>query len=127
MDKIKEKGEMKMLLVEYPKCSTCKRAKQFLDNNHFTYKERNIKENNPTYEELKEWIQKSKLPIAKWFNTSGILYRELNLKDKLLNMTDDDKIKLLSTNGMLVKRPILITNDNIIIGFNELKWKESLR
>lgn len=116
-----------MLLVEYPKCSTCKRAKQFLDNNHFTYKERNIKEDNPTYEELKEWIQKSKLPIAKWFNTSGILYRELNLKDKLLNMTDDDKIKLLSTNGMLVKRPILVMDDDVIIGFNELKWEQILK
>lgn len=116
-----------MLFIEYPKCTTCKRAKQFLDDRNINYIDRNIKEHHPTEQELKNWIQMSKMPITKWFNTSGILYRELNLKDKLLDMTDDDKIKLLATNGMLVKRPILVMDDDVIIGFNELKWEQILK
>ena len=116
-----------MLFVEYPKCSTCKRARQFLDCRNAKYIDRDIKDSNPTIEELKDWIQKSGLPVTKWFNTSGILYRELNLKDKLSSMSDSDKIKLLATNGMLVKRPILVMEDNVIIGFNELKWEQFLK
>ena len=113
-----------MLFIQYPKCTTCKRAKQFLVDHRLIYEERNIKENHPTYGELKEWIKKSNLPINKWFNTSGILYREMNLKEKLSNMTDDEKIQLLASNGMLVKRPIIITNRQILIGFKENEWED---
>lgn len=112
-----------MLFIEYPKCTTCKRAKQFLDNHKLIYEERNIKENNPTYKELKEWIEKSSLPITKWFNTSGILYREMNLKERLQNMSDEDKIHLLASNGMLVKRPIIVNEKQILLGFKEKEWK----
>ncbi len=108
---------MKNLFIEYPKCSTCKKAKTWLVENEIEFEDRNIVENNPTKEELSLWIKKSGLEIKKFFNTSGILYREMNLKDKLKNMNEEEMIELLSTNGMLVKRPLLITEDSVIVGF----------
>jgi len=111
-----------MLFIEYPKCSTCKRAKSFLDNCNVNYIDRNIVVDNPSYEELKSWVVKYNLDIKKLFNTSGIKYRELNLKEKLLSMSEDDKLKLLATDGMLVKRPILVDNDKLLIGFKEEEW-----
>lgn len=113
-----------MLFIHYPKCSTCKKAKKYLDDNNIEYEEINIKENNPTYEELKEWYKISNLPLKKFFNTSGNLYKELNLKDKLNSMSEEEQLKLLSTNGMLVKRPILIDDKNIILGFKEEEYKK---
>ncbi len=110
----------------YPKCSTCQKAKKFLDDNSINYDFRDIKLNNPTYDELKEWIKLSKLPIKKFFNTSGLVYKELNLSTKLNNMTEDEMIKLLSTNGMLVKRPLFITNDKVLVGYKEIKWNNLL-
>lgn len=111
-----------MLFIEYPKCSTCKKAKKFLDNKKIKYDERNIKDENPTEEELSKWIKKYNIEVKKLFNTSGMKYRELNLKEKLPNMTDEEKIKLLATDGMLVKRPLLINEDNIVIGFKEKEY-----
>lgn len=115
-----------MLFLEYPKCTTCKKAKKFLDENNFEYEDRNIKEENPTYEELKEWYKKSEFPIKKFFNTSGLLYKAMQLKDKLPTMTEDEQLKLLSTNGMLIKRPLFITETKIFIGFKEQEWKENI-
>ena len=112
-----------MLFIEYPKCTTCKKAKSFLDQKCIRYEDRNIKEENPTKEELKVWIDKSGKDINKFFNTSGMKYRELNLKEKLKTMTDLEKIELLSTDGMLVKRPLLITDNNVLIGFKEKEWE----
>ena len=97
-----------MLFIEYPKCTTCQRAKKWLDDNHILYEDRNIKEDNPTYEELKEWLSKSGLPLRKFFNTSGLVYKSLQLKDKLLDMSVEEQLRLLAGNGMLVKRPILV-------------------
>ena len=111
-----------MIFIEYSKCTTCKKAKKFLDDNNIVYTERAIKEENPTYDELKNWIKKYNIDIKKLFNTSGLIYRNLNLKDKLKDMSDDEKIKILSTDGMLVKRPILITDNMILIGFKEKEW-----
>ena len=102
------------------------RAKKFLDDNNIEYIDRQIKENNLTYDEIKEIISKYNIPIKKLFNTSGILYREMDLKNKLLNMNEDEMIKLLSSDGMLVKRPIIISDNNILIGFKESKWKKEL-
>ena len=115
-----------MLVIGYPKCTTVKKAKKWLDENGYTYEERNIKEQPPTYEELKEWHKLSGLPIKKLFNTSGMVYKSLNLKDKLLDMTEDEQLRLLSTDGMLVKRPLLIGEDFVIPGFKEAAWKEAL-
>lgn len=115
-----------MLFVNYPKCTTCKKAKAFLDNMGVSYQNRNIKEQNPTEEELTKWIKSSGLDVRRFFNTSGILYRSLGLKDKLDNMDDKEKIKLLASDGMLVKRPILIDGDKVLIGFKEKEW-ESLK
>lgn len=114
---------MKALLVGYPKCTTCKRAEKFLDDNRVEYEYRNIKEDNPTYEEIKKWHELSDLDIKKFFNTSGQIYRQMGLKDKLSDMGLDEKYKLLSTDGMLVKRPILIIGDKVTSGFKEDKWK----
>ncbi len=112
-----------MIFLEYPKCSTCKKAREFLINNNIEFEDRDIVLNNPTYEELKSWIKLSNRDIKTFFNTSGNLYKELNLKDKLLNMNDEDKIKLLASNGMLVKRPMLIGDDFVFSGFKENLWK----
>lgn len=106
-----------MLVIGYPKCTTVKKAKKWLDENGYTYEERNIKEHPPTYEELKEWHKLSGLPIKKLFNTSGMVYKSLNLKDKLPDMTEDEQLRLLSTDGMLVKRPVIIDGDKVWFGF----------
>lgn len=117
---------MKNLFIEYPKCSTCQKAKKWLEKNKIEFEDRHIVENNPTEEELKVWIEKSGKEIKKWFNTSGLKYKDLKLKEKLPNMTNEEKIKLLATDGMLVKRPVLITEKGILIGFKEDEWdKES--
>lgn len=115
---------MKNIFIEYPKCSTCKKAKKWLEENNVEFEDRNIIEETPTEEELKKWIKKSGQETKKWFNTSGLKYKELNLKDKLPNMIDEEKIKLLESSGMLIKRPLLITEKGIYIGFKEETWKE---
>lgn len=115
---------MKNIFIEYPKCSTCKKAKKWLEENNVEFIDRNIIEETPTIQELNEWILKSGLEIRKWFNTSGLKYKELNLKDKLVTMSDKEKIELLSSDGMLIKRPILILEKGILVGFREEKWKE---
>ena len=118
---------MSLLFVEYPKCTTCKRAKAFLDDKGAEYTDRHIKEENPTFDELKEWYDKSGLDLKRFFNTSGILYREMDLKDELDDMSDDEKLKLLSSDGMLVKRPLLIGNDFVLVGFKENQWEEKVK
>lgn len=115
-----------MLFIEYPKCSTCQKAKKWLDDQGIKYIDRHIVENNPSYEELKLWTEKSGLPLKKFFNTSGLLYKELQLKDKLEAMTDEQKLELLATNGMLVKRPLIIKDDTILVGFKVQEWEEKL-
>ena len=115
-----------MLFVEYPKCTTCKKAKKWLDDNKLTYTDSHIKEENPTIEELKEWHKKSGLPLKRFFNTSGNRYKELGLKDKLPTMTEEEQYELLATDGMLVKRPIIVTEDKVFTGFKEETWKELL-
>ncbi len=117
---------MKSIFIEYPKCSTCKNAKKWLKENRLEFVERNIIEETPTEEELRRWIKISGQEIKKWFNTSGLKYKELNLKDKLLSMTDEEKVKLLSSDGMLIKRPLLISDKGIFIGFKVEKWKDLL-
>lgn len=111
-----------MLFICYPKCGTCQKAKKWLDANGIEYCYRDISVENPSYEELKEWYAKSGLPLKKFFNTSGNLYKENKLKDKLPTMSDEDQLKLLSTNGMLVKRPIVIIGDKVLVGFKESDW-----
>lgn len=115
-----------MLFIEYPKCSTCQKAKKWLDENSVEYIDRHIIENNPTYEELKQWYEKSGLPLKRFFNTSGMLYKSMNLKEKLQNMSEEEQLKLLSTDGMLVKRPLIISDDVILTGFREKEWAEKL-
>ncbi|MBF1150938.1 MAG: arsenate reductase family protein, partial [[Eubacterium] sulci] len=100
-----------MLFVYYPRCSTCQKAKKWLDENKIKYTERHIVEDNPTYEDLKDWYSRSGLPLKKFFNTSGLLYKDMKLKDKLPAMSEDEQLKLLATNGMLVKRPVLVNGD----------------
>ena len=117
---------MKNLFIEYPKCSTCQKAKKWLENNNISFEDRHIIEKNPTEEELTKWIELSGKEIKKWFNTSGLKYKSLNLKDKLPNMSDKEKIKLLASDGMLVKRPILVNDKGILIGFKEAEWKDLL-
>ena len=111
----------------YPKCTTCQKAKKWLDNNKMEYELRDIKLNNPTLEELTEWYKKSGLPLKKFFNTSGLLYKSMDLKNKLLDMTEDEMLQLLSTDGMLVKRPILVGNDFVLVGFKEVEWNEKIK
>lgn len=112
-----------MLFVNYPKCSTCKKARKFLEEKGVTFEDRDIKEQNPTVEELKEWIAKSGLPVKKFFNTSGMLYRQMELRDKLPNMSEQEMIELLATDGMLVKRPILVSEDKVLVGFRQAEWE----
>lgn len=112
-----------MLFLCYPKCSTCQKAKKWLEEHNINYIERNIAENNPSYEELKEWHARSGLPLKRFFNTSGLSYKEMKLKDKLPTMSEDEQLKLLATNGMLVKRPILIDEDTVLVGFKEAEWR----
>lgn len=111
------------LFIEYPKCSTCQKAKKWLDENEIKYEDRHIVEQNPTAEELTKWIKQSGFEIKKFFNTSGLKYKELNLKEKLPNMSDNEKIKLLASDGMLVKRPILISDKVVLLGFKEKEWE----
>ena len=118
---------MNNLFIYYPKCSTCQKAKKWLDENKIEYEERHIIEQKPTEKELTKWIKQSGLEIKKFFNTSGMKYKKLNLKEKLLNIKDEEKIHILSTDGMLVKRPLLITNKYILVGFKEKEWNEKLK
>lgn len=115
-----------MLFLEYPKCSTCQKAKKWLDTHNVTYVDRHIVENNPTYDELEQWHEKSGLPLKKFFNTSGIMYKNLQLKDKLQTMSEEEQLKLLATNGMLVKRPLIVDGDMVLTGFREAEWAEKL-
>lgn len=114
---------MKNIFIEYPKCSTCKKAKAWLEEKNINFEDRNIVEDTPTLQELTEWIEKSGLELKKWFNTSGLKYKELNLKDKLGSMTDEEKIKLLASDGKLIKRPLLISDKEVYVGFKEEQWK----
>lgn len=115
-----------MLFMEYPPCGTCKKARKWLEENGVEFTARHIKENAPTAEELKEWQSKSGLPMKKFFNTSGKLYRELELKDKLPTMSDEDMLNLLATDGMLVKRPLMVLENKVLVGFKEAEWNENL-
>ena len=115
-----------MLFICYPKCSTCQKAKKWLDEYNIEYTERHIVDDNPTYDELKKWYVTSGLPLKKFFNTSGLLYKEMNLKDKLSNMSEKEQLELLATNGMLVKRPLIVKGDAVLVGFKETEWIEKL-
>ncbi len=115
-----------MLFLEYPKCSTCKKAKKWLEDNGLKFEDRHIVEQNPTAGELKKWLDMSGAPVKKFVNTSGMKYRELNLKDKLKEMNEDEVINLIATDGMLVKRPIVVTDDAVLTGFKEAEWEEKL-
>ncbi|MCI8763350.1 MAG: arsenate reductase family protein [Lachnospiraceae bacterium] len=115
-----------MLFIEYPKCSTCKRAKSWLEEHQLPYEDRHIVEMNPTAEELQVWVGRSGLELKRFFNTSGLKYKELGLKDKLPTMTDEEKIALLATDGMLVKRPLAVTEDKVLVGFKEKEWEALL-
>lgn len=112
-----------ILFIEYPKCTTCQKAKKWLDDNKIEYVDRHIKVENPTYDELREWYEKSGLPLKKFFNTSGLLYKSMGLKDKLETMSDDEKLRLLATDGMLVKRPIIVSDNIILTGFKAQEWE----
>lgn len=123
---IKKREEKKMLFVCYPKCSTCMKAKKWLEERGMEYELRDIKANNPTAEELKLWWEKSELPLKRFFNTSGNLYKEMKLKDRLPDMSEEEQIALLATDGMLVKRPILVADSDVLVGFREKEWEEKL-
>lgn len=116
-----------MLVLVYRKCSTCQKALKWLEDNQIKFDERPIKEENPTFEELKEWYQMSGLPLKKFFNTSGLIYKDLGLKDKLPTMSEEEQLKLLATDGMLVKRPLVIGEDFVLTGFREKEWEERLK
>ena len=112
-----------MLFICYPKCTTCQKAKNWLNENKISYVLRNIKENNPTLTELREWYKKSGLPLKKFFNTSGLLYKSMELKDKLPQMSEEEQLRLLACDGMLVKRPIAVTDKCVLVGFKEKEWE----
>ncbi|WP_378956518.1 arsenate reductase family protein [Pelosinus sp. sgz500959] len=122
LDYESEDTVVKYQFIYYPKCTTCQKAKKWLDDNGIIYEEQNIKEQNPTVAELEEWHTKSKLPLKKFFNTSGLVYKGLGLKDKLSTMSEAEQLALLATDGMLVKRPILIAGDGVFVGFKEVDW-----
>lgn len=115
-----------MLLIQYPKCTTCQRAKKWLDERKISYSDRHIKEENPGYEEIKKWHKMSGLPLKRFFNTSGLLYKEMQLKDKLPGMSEEEQYRLLATDGMLVKRPLVVGDDFVLVGFREKEWEEKL-
>lgn len=117
---------MKYLFIQYPKCSTCKKAKKWLQDKNISFQDRHIVEDNPTKEELRQWIERSGLPIKKFFNTSGVFYREMNLKDKVKTAEFEELVDILSTNGMLIKRPLVVADDFVLAGFKEEQWKEKL-
>jgi len=121
-----KRGSIEMLFVQYPKCTTCKKAEAWLKENKIDYESRHIKDNHPTAEELKIWIARSGLPVRKFFNTSGLLYKEMQLKDKLGSMSDEEMINLLASDGMLVKRPLLIGENNVCVGFKESEWEKTV-
>jgi arsenate reductase len=121
-----EKEQAEMLFIFYPNCSTCKTAKKWLDEHNINYTERHIVESNPTYDELKQWYSKSGLPLKNFFNTRGLLYKEMQLKDKLPTMSEEEQLRLLATNGMLVKRPVVVKEDTVLVGFKEAEWNEQL-
>ncbi|MBQ6843622.1 MAG: arsenate reductase family protein [Agathobacter sp.] len=116
-----------MLVLVYRKCSTCLKALKWLEDNRIEFEERPIKEQNPTYEELKAWHEMSGLPLKKFFNTSGLIYKEMQLKDKLPTMSEDEQLQLLATNGMLVKRPLVVGDDYVLTGFKEKEWEERMK
>lgn len=116
-----------MIFLEYPKCSTCKNAKKWLDDHGISYSDRHIKEQNPTYDELRAWHIRSGMPLKKFFNTSGLLYQSMNLKEKLPSMTEDEQLRLLASDGMLVKRPLVVSDDLILIGFRPEEWERTLK
>lgn len=111
-----------MIFICYPKCSTCQKAKKWLDERNIHYTERHIVEDNPSYDELKKWYQMSGLPLKKFFNTSGLLYKEMQLKDKLAAMSEEEQLELLATNGMLVKRPVIVGENFVLLGFKDQEW-----
>ena len=115
-----------MEFIFYPKCTTCQKAKKWLDEHNVEYKERHIAEANPTYDELKRWYEKSGLPLKRFFNTSGMLYKEMQIKDKLETMSEEEQLRLLATNGMLVKRPLVVDADTVLTGFKEEEWTKKL-
>lgn len=115
-----------MLFLEYPPCSTCKKAKAWLEAKGVSYTDRHIKEENPSYEELKLWHERSGLPLKKFFNTSGLLYKSLNLKEKLPHMSEEEQLRLLATDGMLVKRPLVVLEDTVLTGFRKAEWEKAL-
>lgn len=117
---------MSVLFLQYPPCTTCKKAKAWLDERGVAYEARNIKEENPTAEELKSWHEKSGLPLKKFFNTSGLAYKALGLKDRLPTMSEEEKYQLLASDGMLVKRPLVVGEDFVLVGFREAQWQEQL-
>ncbi|MDO4690082.1 MAG: arsenate reductase family protein [Fusobacterium sp.] len=117
----------KVEFINYPKCSTCVKARKWLENNNINFENRDIITKNPNVEEIKNYLKLSGKEVKKFFNTSGILYREMNLKEKLNNMTEREMIELLATNGKLVKRPLLVLNDNVLIGFKEEEWGNFLK
>mgnify|MGYP002513731959 CR=1 FL=1 len=116
-----------MLFLQYPRCTTCQKAKKWLDENGISYEDRHIKEENPTYEELKVWYEKSGLPLKKFFNTSGQIYRQMELSKKLPDMSEEAQLDLLATDGMLVKRPLVVGEDFVLTGFKEADWAEKVK
>ena len=115
-----------MLFICYPKCTTCQKTKKWLESQGIAYTERNIAEENPTYAELKEWYKKSGLPLKRFFNTSGLVYKSMQLKNKLPEMSEEEQLKLLATDGMLVKRPLVVDGDTVLTGFKEAEWNEKM-
>lgn len=117
---------MNILFLEYPPCSTCKKAKAWLDSHNISYTDRHIKDQNPTKEELTAWYRQSGLPLKKFFNTSGMLYKSMGLKDRLPSMSEEEQLALLATDGMLVKRPVIVADSFVLTGFKESEWEEKL-
>lgn len=123
-----QKGKVSdMQFICYPKCSTCQKAKKWLDEHNIQYTERHLAEENPSYDELEDWYKKSGLPLKRFFNTSGLVYRDMQLKDKLPSMSEEEQLKLLSGNGMLVKRPLVVDGETVLVGFKEAEWAERLK
>lgn len=116
-----------ILFIEYPRCTTCQKAKKWLDEKGIEYSDRHIKEDNPTFDELKKWHEMSGLPLKKFFNTSGLLYKSMNLKDRIPEMSEDEQLKLLASDGMLVKRPLIVGDDYVLTGFKAEEWEKKIK